>query len=497
MKKYEMFELEFRGEIPKDSQVETDIIAVFSCGENEWTVKGFYDGSGIYKVRFLPRTEGNYTWKVYGVVEAEGKEECERSEDSHGMVLAEGNHFKYQDGMKYLPFGTTVYGLVHQPEDLIEQTIETLRSAPFNKIRHCVFPKHYEYCHDEPDLFPFEKDAEGKWDVHRPCFAFWRHIESVIMRLGELGIETDLILFHSYDRWGFAELSMEQNRVYLEYALRRLSAYPYIWWSMANEYDLMFNRTIEEWHRIEKIIKENDPYGHLLSNHDGMKFYDYSRPAITHCCVQTNAMHKADQWQKQFGKPVIYDECCYEGDLEFEWGNISGFEMVNRFWEACSKGAYASHGETFYSEDEIIWWAKGGRLKGKSPARIQFLKDILYSLPSHIEPWTEFSMDELSGPGEEHPLTKLKRTLSSEESEIYQSKRGKYTGHCGTDVFLKYFGIQCPAISFIRLPEGKEYRIEVIDVWEMSKKTLMEKASGRTRLKLPGKEGIAVLAVRI
>ena len=37
----------------------------------------------------------------------------------------------------------------------------------------------------------------------------------------------------------------------------------------------------------------------------------------------------------------------------------------------------------------------------------------------------------------------------------------------------------------------------MIDVWEMTRKTLIEEASGSTALELPGKEGIAVLATKI
>lgn len=44
-------------------------------------------------------------------------------------------------------------------------------------------------------------------------------------------------------------------------------------------------------------------------------------------------------------------------------GNISGFEMVKRFWKGCIQGAYVTHGETFFSEDEILWWLRGGILE--------------------------------------------------------------------------------------------------------------------------------------
>ena len=63
----------------------------------------------------------------------------------HGMVKAVGTHFEYEDGTYYYPFGTTIYALAHQSEELIDKTMATLRKSPFNIVRMCVFPKHYQY----------------------------------------------------------------------------------------------------------------------------------------------------------------------------------------------------------------------------------------------------------------------------------------------------------------------------------------------------------------
>ena len=161
-------------------------------------------------------------------------------------------------------------------------------------------------------------------------------------------------------------MTMEENLIYLDYLLRRFAAIPQIWWSMANEYDLVMDRTMEDWYDIESFIVENDPYHHLLSNHNCFGFYDFSRENITHQCVQTILVQKAADWMKEFEKPLCYDECCYEGNLPLTWGNISGWEMANRFWMAVCQGAYATHGEVFLSDDEVLWWAKGGVLKGES-----------------------------------------------------------------------------------------------------------------------------------
>ena len=43
-----------------------------------------------------------------------------------------------------------------QSDELIEQTFETLKNSAFNKIRFCVFPKHYDYNLGEPRSYPYE-----------------------------------------------------------------------------------------------------------------------------------------------------------------------------------------------------------------------------------------------------------------------------------------------------------------------------------------------------
>lgn len=32
----------------------------------------------------------------------------------------------------------------------------------------------------------------------------------------------------------------------------------------------------------------------------------------------------------------MVDECAYEGNINYGWGNITGEEMTRRFWEGCT-----------------------------------------------------------------------------------------------------------------------------------------------------------------
>ena len=148
----------------------------------------------------------------------------------------------------------------------------------------------------------------------------------------------------------------------------RFSAYRNIWWSLANEYDLLTEKTQEDWERYAQIICEKDPYNHLRSIHNCRPFYDYRRPWITHCSIQRQDLYKTaemvQELKERFKKPVIVDEMAYEGSLPNGWGNITGQEMVKRFWEAFVRGGYAGHGETYLTEERILWWSHGGDLRG-------------------------------------------------------------------------------------------------------------------------------------
>ena len=109
----------------------------------------------------MPDTEGEWRYLTRSNVPAldsvSGTLNCTAPQaGNHGSVrVADLYHFAYEDGAAYHPVGTTCYVWNHQGEELEAQTISTLASAPFNKIRMCVFPKRYPYNSNEPPLYPF------------------------------------------------------------------------------------------------------------------------------------------------------------------------------------------------------------------------------------------------------------------------------------------------------------------------------------------------------
>ena len=519
MKRNEMIEVSFLKDEPEGSQVQVDLTATITGPDGEKTVKGFYAGNQTFKVRFLPEQEGSYVLKTSGIMEEERHFFIEPADEKHhGVVRANGTHFYHQDGTGYTGFGTTVYALANQKKELMDETIETLSHAPFNKIRMCVFPKHYNYNLNEPDYYAFQKTEEG-WDVHHPDFMFWDNFEEQLQKLFALGIQVDLILFHPYDRWGFSTLTREDSLVYLDYVVRRFSAYPNIWWSLANEYDLLENKSEQDWDAFGMFLYREDAYHHLIGNHNCFKFFDPGKEYITHASIQTHAMNLVAELQEQYQKPVCYDECCYEGNLNDNWGNLSGREMTRRFWQATVTGGHCTHGETFLDPDKVddidsvIWWAKGGQLIGESPKRIAFLRSIVEELPGVLDPFTiglgrmmvkdPQKQKQVLQTSPEHMKTFISAIQKMNEMETarFLDMDFEYAGHIKDDVFLYYLDHHTPARRLIELPSTDTYTIEVIDTWNMTREVYAKEISVTDdnpyfEVRLPGREYMAILVYK-
>ncbi len=455
-----VFELALNGPTTGNPFTDVTLSARFTQGHNTIEVNGFYDGNGIYRIRFMPETQGEWHYNTKSSSHSLTGHTGEFTvtapvSGNHGPVqVAHTFHFAYADGTPYKELGTTCYAWIHQPESLQEETLKTLASAPFNKLRMCVFPKRYDWNTNEPELYPFEGMPTTHWDFTRFNPEFFQHLERRILDLQKLGIEADIILFHPYDEghWGFDRMPHDADDRYLHYVVARLAAYHNVWWSLANEYDFMKEKKESDFVRFGQIVSTDDPYHHLLSIHNGQKMFNQTLPWITHASIQNGSAvedaGRAELFRDAYRKPVVYDEVKYEGDLPKRWGNLSAEELVFRFWEGTIAGTYVGHGETFLSPDNIIWWAKGGVLKGQSPERLGFLKKVLDdSPPEGIDP------------------------IDKWQNPIYSGQASKY--------YLIYFGKQTPTSWKFELPkppqgegkppaEGMKFTAEVLDTWNMT-----------------------------
>lgn len=494
VERWGVFETALDGSARGNPFDDVTLAGVFENGDTRVRVPGFYDGNGMYRIRFSPADLGHWVWKTESDAPAlnghAGAFECVRpSPANHGpvSVTPDGYNFAYADGTPFRQIGTTSYSWALQSDAKCDQTLATLRASPFNKIRMLVFPNVPSVATN-----PFVRTGPKlhDWDPTRPDPAYFRRFEDRIRRLGEIGVEADVILFHPYDpQRGYSDMKRADDERYLRYVAARFGAFRHVWWSLANEYDLIKTKSVADWDHLFRFLEASDPYDHLRSIHQAYRYYDARKPWVTHASVQNNAAVLGDvpaQLHRSFAeKAVIFDEVGYEGNIDQRWGALKPEALVERFWWGTVAGTYVGHSETYAPDrnPDYSWLGQGGELVGTSPPRLAFLRRIMEEGPAPgmtpIETWWSYHM-------------------------------------CGKpfEYYLRYFGLQRPTEWPVMLPGSagdplKTYRADIIDTWNMTvtpldgvfRMAVRDKYNfqdpARTTVALPGKPYFAVRLVAV
>jgi hypothetical protein len=497
VERWGVFETALSGPASGNPFTDVQLSARFTHENSAIDVKGFYDGDGVYRIRFMPDATGDWQYVTRSnIARLSGIGDsfiCTApTGNNHGPVRVRYTyHFAYADGRPFVPIGTTCYNWAHESEAVQAQTLATLKSSPFDKVRMMLLPGKKPAA-----LYPYARDAAGHFDPGRFDPVFFHHLEQRIAQLGDEGIQADLILFNPYHKgvmdW-FDGLDDAADDRYLEYVVSRLGAYRNIWWSLANEYGQVKHKTDDDWDHFFQIVRENDPYAHLRSIHNAAKFYDSSKSWVTHASIQNGSavadFGRAVLYRELVQKPVVYDEVCYEGNIDRRWGDLSGEEMVKRFWLGTIAGTYVGHGEVLTDPaGGVAWTSGGGKLLGQSPARIAFLRKILEDGPAEgIDPI----------------------------DETYETRFGGKAG----EFYIVYFGDDTPAEWIFSLPRdpphkdalnaGMNFHVDILDTWNMTIRPVDRvfttgmpgdsryPAVGDAVIKLPGKPYIALRIERV
>jgi len=492
--RWAVHELVFDGPRTGNPFDDVTLAASFEAGGQEIRVAGFYDGGGTYRIRFSPPEIGRWTWRTHSNAPAMDSqtgsfESIAPAPGNRGpvRVTPDGFHFAHADGTPFRQIGTTAYSWALQSDAKCAQTLATLREGPFNKIRMLIFPNVESVATN-----PFVRTGTGPrdWDPARIDPDYFRRFEDRIIRLGQLGIEADVILYHPYDeKRGYSDMARADDERFIRYVAARFGAFRNVWWSMANEYDAIESKSTDDWDHLFQVLRTADPHDRLRSIHQINVYYDHRKPWITHASIQNGAAVLDDlraELHRAFAqKPVIFDEVVYEGNIDKRWGNLSGEGMVERFWWGLIGGTYVGHSETFSPERhaDTSWLGQGGTLQGTSPPRLAFLRRIMEEGPAPgidaIQPWWNYHLG-----GRPH------------------------------EYYLKYFGSAQPTEWPVIIP-GREddprntYRADIIDTWNMT----IEPVEGvfrmavrdqynfhdpeRPAIALPGKPWTAIRLVKV
>ncbi|GAA4433543.1 DUF5605 domain-containing protein [Georgenia halophila] len=456
---YSVVELPFTGPATPVPADRTPLTVTFAHeGGHVVEVPGFWDGADRYLARFAPEVEGRWTWSsasdVPRLAGRSGELAVGPAEPGeHGPVRVAGTfHLAHADGTPFRPVGATVYNWLHQDEPLFSETVDAIAGAGLNKLRFMVFPQAGGYVEHFPELLPFERGADGRYDVSRPVVEYFRRLDAAVRLLQARGVQADVLIYNAYDnaRFGLDTLTEDEDAAYLRYLVARLSAYPNVWWSLCNEFDLL-DRPTARWDRAGELLAATDPHEHLRSVHNWVRLYDYNKPWVTHASIQlgqaTEDVGRASLFRDAYRKPIVLDEIKYEGDVPERWGHLTPQQLVHQFWIATVSGCYASQGESFTLENGSLHIVQGGPLRGESPPRLGFLRGLLEQVDGA-------GLDPIDGWWDD----------------------GFVVGVPGS-TYLQYLGRRSPATWTFRLPQGRwgarletgdRFEVDVIDTWNMT-----------------------------
>ncbi len=364
VQQWNLFETTFETAKPYTNpftDVEVDVI--FKQGENQWKVPAFWAGGGIWKVRFAPPVQGDFTYRVECSDKANpdlnGQEQTlsvgaytgENPLLKHGFVKATAGkrYFEHADGTPFFWLGDTWWKCLCKRmtwEGFQELTADR-KAKGFSVVQVICGP------YPDENFFAPSWENEGgmpylakDMSVLNP--KYFEYADRRLKHLVDSGIVPTIV-----GAWGrgdcnsmdaFGAVNIKRHWRYL---IARYGAYP-VTWILAGEIADETKWGQGPWAEIARYVRNMDPYKHPLTchtgngrrgsdgdtclidfdmvggNHDeGQAIANGTLAIVTSACSKKPAM------------PVLVGESCYEGHMQ------QGFGTVQRhvFWRNILSGA--------------------------------------------------------------------------------------------------------------------------------------------------------------
>jgi hypothetical protein len=288
-------------------------------------VEGFYDGEDRWKVRFVPREHGSWTWTALLAggakpVESSGTFVC-RDTQGHGFLrISKRNPFRYEyeDGTPFYPIGIQTCDFLRpdfdgpelgQGEGRFVSHAEWLQAftGAVNLVRTqfgqgtragCALP----LIAAAPKGNPGEVAESFRYQPDRYDLDLATRIDAVYREQREAGISQILILFQDMSLWGAGNTAFGKTRdqdtyknlravnlalqeQYIRYIVARYGAFVDTW-EIFNEDSYAPDDYLAH---LAAVIRKADPYGRLLTT-------NYERPGASWSDMTT--------WHEYMGMPA-------------------------------------------------------------------------------------------------------------------------------------------------------------------------------------------------
>ncbi len=252
-----------------------------------FTLPGFFDGEGTWKIRVSPTGEGQWSLVTQSEIpELNGRKASftgvkNPSPHSHGVLRvdpAHPHHFIFADGTRFFLQAYEYDWLwaldMGKPGvPTIKQTLDLIASYGFNYIIVNTYAydtkwrkgKTGDDDYGPAALFPWAGSNEAP-DHTRLNLAYWQHYDRMMDALHERGLQAHVFLKVYNKEVNWPAKNSAEEKLFFTMLVARYAAYPNLIWDFAkeahNEKDLAYKQG------CLKFLRATDPYGHLQTVHD-------------------------------------------------------------------------------------------------------------------------------------------------------------------------------------------------------------------------------------
>jgi len=345
-----------------------------------YTLGGFYDGRGTWKVRVRPDIEGEWTLRTTSTdKELNGKSLsfwCSPNVDPavHGGLRVDKAHpypFVYEDGSRYFLLGYEcdwLWALDMKDPKLpaLKPFLSKLERFGFNHIllNTYAYDVPWQIGNTGPDDYgpPPMRPWHGsndKPDYTRFNLRYWQHYDRMMQTLLEHGIVAHIMLRVYNKQVHWPPNKSPEDDIFYRWVIARYAAFPNVVWDFSKEAfyekDLDYKR-----YRVE-FIRHHDPYHNLITSHDDSHYGvgDYAVLLDFRTDQQHGLWHETILKQRlEHLWPVVNAEFGYEqgpkGPKDHTYSSVQApEEIARRAWQVCMAGGYPVYYYTYTAWDVI------------------------------------------------------------------------------------------------------------------------------------------------
>ncbi|MBC7328046.1 DUF5060 domain-containing protein [bacterium] len=429
--KWDLFELSFKNErIYANPFQDVSLIGEFTHEESKklYKVNGFYDGGLLWKIRFMPDREGKWRYKIYFSDAKdkpyEGSFLCLPSKIKGPLTVYQNNKiwFAYADGTPFYMFAFEATDVdVLADLGILEQTLDFLQKQGFNTIvgPHIGLSEIPGIGYRAPWVYTGKEFDFSRYDLR-----FWKNMDKVLFSLKKRGMF--LVPFSIFGGTNdVPKMPQKEWENFIRYWTARWSGFYNATFQPFSEWEEGFSP--KEVLQILSLLKANDPWKRLASVHS----WDYSKKATEICRANAydyfTLQDKLTDWnywkyknvmdeiRKVVEKPILAQECIWEGNFYQEEAGLDVENMRRASWTIILSGAYLTYGDEVTPPRKIgregVHFTSWGMLlkpTGQLYPYLKFMFQIITSLPW----WKMRPFEDIEG--NKHPIC-----LASQDKSVF------------------------------------------------------------------------------